>query len=67
MAPVDLVALTPLARSKGEVRRTPTGYYLNQASLADRGDAPIGEADLVHGRFILLRRGRTSHQLVEAS
>ena len=67
MAPVDLVALTPLARSKGEVRRTPTGYYLNQVSLADRGDAPIGEADLVHGRFILLRRGRTSHHLVEAS
>jgi tyrosyl-tRNA synthetase len=67
MAPVDLVALTPLARSKGEVRRTPTGYHLNQASLAERGDAPIGEADLVHGRFVLLRRGRTSHHLVEAS
>jgi tyrosyl-tRNA synthetase len=67
MAPVDLFAATPLAKSKGEVRRTPAGYYLNQSSLADRGDDPIGGADLVHDRFILLRRGRTSHQLVEAS
>jgi tyrosyl-tRNA synthetase len=67
MAPVDLLAATPLASSKGEVRRTPAGYYLNQESLAARGDDPIGDQDLVHGRFILLRRGRTSHHLVEAT
>jgi tyrosyl-tRNA synthetase len=66
MAPVDLLAATPLASSKGEVRRTPTGFYLNQESLATRGDTPIGDQDLVHGRFVLLRRGRTSHHLVEA-
>ena len=40
MAPVDLLARTPpAAPSKGEVRRTPTGYYVNQESLAGRGDA----------------------------
>ncbi len=65
MDPVDLLATTPLARSKGEVRRSPNGYYLNQRSLSERGDAPIGQVDLVHGRFILLRRGRSSHHLVE--
>jgi tyrosyl-tRNA synthetase len=67
MAAVDLLATTPLARSKGEVRRTPTGYYVNQTSLEARGDVPIGVEDLVHGRFVLLRRGRTSHHLVVAT
>ena len=65
MSPVDLLASTPLASSKGEVRRTPAGYYVNQTSLAERDQAPIGADDLVHGRFVLLRRGRTSHHLVE--
>lgn len=65
-AAVDLLAATGLAPSKGDVRRTPAGYYVNQVSLADRGDEPIRANDLVHGRFILLRRGRTSHHLVEA-
>lgn len=65
MTPVDLIAATPLAASKGEVRRTPAGYYVNQTSLAERGEAPIGPDDLVHGRFVLLRRGRTSHHLVQ--
>jgi len=65
MSPVDLLSSTSLASSKGEVRRTPAGYYVNQASLAERDQAPIGADDLVHGRFVLLRRGRTSHHLVE--
>lgn len=61
--PVDLVAATPLAKSKGEVRRTPNGYYVNQVRL-DARDGAIGEADLLHGRFVLLRRGKSSHHLV---
>lgn len=65
MAVVDLLASTPLAKSKGEVRRTPTGYYVNQVALAQREDEAIGDADMKHGRFVLLRRGRTSHHLVE--
>jgi len=64
--PVDLLATTPLANSKSEVRRTPGGYYVNQASLAARDGGGIGVTDLVHDRFILLRRGRSSHHLVEA-
>ena len=64
--PVDVLAATALAKSKGEVRRTPGGYYLNQVPLAERTDQPIGADDLRHGRFLLLRRGKASHHLVEA-
>ena len=66
MDPVDLIASTPLASSKSEVRRTPGGYYVNQESLQVRDAGAIGTPDLVHGRFVLLRRGRSSHHLVEA-
>lgn len=65
--PVDLIASTDLAASKGEVRRTPAGFYVNQVPLATRGTDPIGSDELIHGRFILLRRGRTSHHLVAVS
>jgi tyrosyl-tRNA synthetase len=64
--PVDVFAATSLAKSKGEVRRTPAGYYLNQTALAERHDQSIGAGDLRHGRFLLLRRGKASHHLVEA-
>jgi tyrosyl-tRNA synthetase len=67
MSPVDLLAATPLAASKSEVRRNPGGYHLNQAPLSERPDTPIGPEDLVHDRFVLLRRGRTTHHLVTAS
>jgi len=62
--PVDVVAATPLAASKGEVRRTAAGFYLNQTSLADRAGTPLGTEDLIRGRFILLRKGKASHHLV---
>ncbi len=65
MSAVDLLTATGLAPSKSDVRRTPAGYYVNQVSLAERGDESIGAEDLVHGKFLLLRRGRTSHHLVE--
>jgi tyrosyl-tRNA synthetase len=64
--PVDVLAATSLAKSKGEVRRTPGGFYVNQVALAERVDEPIGAGDLRHGRFLLLRRGKASHHLVEA-
>ena len=56
---VDVLASTgardaPRARSAG--RRTATTS--TRIALAERGDRPIGAADLVHGRFLLLRRGR---------
>jgi len=58
-----------LAKSKGEVRRNPGGYYVNQESLTSRAekDRPsIGQSDLRHATFILLQRGRNAHHLVVA-
>ena len=69
MDPVELFARSGLASSKGEVRRNPTGYHLNQVPLAERDGglaSAIGPSDLRHGRFILLRRGKTVHHLVVA-
>ncbi|HMX66410.1 MAG TPA: tyrosine--tRNA ligase [Microthrixaceae bacterium] len=64
--PVDLVAdgEVGLARSKGEVRRNLQGYSVNQVKLSDRPGAPLAESDLLHGRYILLARGRRTHHLV---
>lgn len=64
MDPVDLVAATTLAASKGEVRRTAAGFYLNQVSLAERDGRPVGSDDLLGGGFLLLRKGKSSHHLV---
>lgn len=67
--PIELFTRTGLAKSKGEVRRNPGGYHLNQVPLEARDGGmatPIGQADLRHGRFVLLRRGKTAHHLVVA-
>lgn len=67
--PVELFTRSGLAKSKGEVRRNAGGYHLNQRSLEAReggASTPIGAGDLRHGRFILLRRGKSAHHLVVA-
>ena len=62
--PLDLLAVTGLAKSKGEARRNPDGYSVNQVRLPQRDGAPLGEQDLLHGRFVLLGRGKRSHHLI---
>lgn len=64
--PLDLLAdgRVALAKSKGEARRNQAGYSLNQGRLADRTDERVGQDDLLHGRFLLLSRGRRTHHLV---
>ena len=62
--PVDLVVECGLAKSKGDVRRNATGHYVNQVSLADRGDRVLDDSDLLGGRRLLLRRGKGSFHLV---
>jgi tyrosyl-tRNA synthetase len=64
----DLPALfvtAGLAGSKGEIRRNPRGYYANGRSLEDQ--RTLEPADLLHGRYVLLRRGKASHHLVRVS
>lgn len=64
--PVDLLAdrRIGLGKSKGEIRRNLTGFSVNQVRVPDRVASPIAEADLLHGRYVLLSRGRRSHHLV---
>jgi tyrosyl-tRNA synthetase len=64
----DLPALfvrTGLATSKGEIRKNPRGYYANGRSIDDQRS--IDRSDLLHDRYLLLRRGKTAHHLVRIS
>ncbi|MBK5305247.1 MAG: tyrosine--tRNA ligase [Frankiaceae bacterium] len=64
---VDLLA-EALAISKSEARRAVRegGAYLNNAKIADEGAAAT-DADWLHGRFLVLRRGKRSVAVVERS
>jgi tyrosyl-tRNA synthetase len=56
---VDLLAETGLVASKSEARRTIAqgGAYLNNAKVTDDAAVP-DRSDLLHGRFLVLRRGK---------
>ena len=56
---VDLLAATGIATSKSDARRmiAAGGAYLNNRRVAAE-DAVPDAADLLHGRFLVLRRGR---------
>ena len=62
---VDLLA-EGLALSKSEVRRAVRdgGAYLNNAKITDEAALPA-ETDWLHGRFLVLRRGKRSVMVVE--
>lgn len=62
--PVELFVRVGLSGSKGEVRRNAKGHHVNQVALSTRGDAAVGTGDLLHGRFVLLRKGKNGHHLV---
>ena len=55
----DLMAATGIAPSKSEARRTIAGggAYLNNVKVTDQ-DAVPQASDLLHGRFLVLRRGK---------
>ncbi|MGR6997120.1 hypothetical protein ACU686_01680 [Yinghuangia aomiensis] len=56
---VDALVATELAPSKGAARRTikEGGAYVNNTKVATE-DALLTSADLLHGRWVLLRRGK---------
>ncbi len=56
---VDLLAGTGIVASKSAARRliAEGGAYLNNRKVTD-ADARPGRTDLLHGRFLVLRRGR---------
>ena len=62
--PVDWFVRAGLAKSKGEVRKNLAGHYVNAAGLSTRPEGPLTEQDLLHGKFVVLRRGKTSYHLL---
>lgn len=56
---VDLLAGSGLCKSKSEARRTIAqgGAYLNNTKVTSEEAVPTTE-DLLHGRFLVLRRGK---------
>ncbi|WP_019634516.1 tyrosine--tRNA ligase [Actinomadura atramentaria] len=56
---VDLLAASGLCKSKSEARRAVAqgGAYVNNAKVEAEDAAPAA-ADLLHGRFLVLRRGK---------
>ena len=62
---VELLVRVGLGSSKGDVRRTLEGggYRSNGAVLT--AGSNLTDQQLLHGRYLLLQRGRKSHHLVE--
>jgi tyrosyl-tRNA synthetase len=56
---VDLLTATGLVASKSEARRTISqgGAYVNNVKVTDEAAVP-DRSDLLHGRFLVLRRGK---------
>ncbi|MFI0412129.1 tyrosine--tRNA ligase [Actinomadura sp. 3N508] len=65
---VDLLAASGLCKSKSEARRAIAqgGAYLNNAKVESE-DAVPAAADLLHGRFLVLRRGKRNVGGVEVT
>jgi tyrosyl-tRNA synthetase len=64
---VALLTATGLATSNGDARRTlqQNGFRANGTVLAD--NTQLSEIALLHGGYLLLRRGKSNHHLVEIS
>ncbi|WP_328497202.1 tyrosine--tRNA ligase [Streptomyces sp. NBC_00414] len=65
-AVIDLFAEVGLVASKSAARRTVKegGAYVNNVKVAS-DDAVVGAGDLLHGRWLVLRRGKKSLAAVE--
>jgi tyrosyl-tRNA synthetase len=64
---VDLLVESKLAASKGEARRLIAGggIYVNDVALTE-GRA-LGHEDLLHGRYVMLRKGKRQRHLLVAN
>ncbi len=67
MSLVDAMAATGLLSSRGEARRVIAqgGAYVNNRRVDD-ADRVLGVADLLHGRYVVLRRGRRDVHVLAA-
>ncbi len=64
----DLLERTGLAKSKGDARRTVDqgGAYVNNVRQADAARTFVPD-DLLHDRYIVLRKGRREVHIVKAA
>ena len=65
--PVAVFVGAGLASSNGDARRSlaQRSFYANGVQLDE--DSELNALELVHGRYLLLRKGKKSHHLVEIS
>jgi tyrosyl-tRNA synthetase len=64
---IGVLVTTGLATSNGDARRMlqQRGYHANGVTLD--ADAQLSSIELLHGRYLLLRKGKVNHHLVEIS
>jgi tyrosyl-tRNA synthetase len=62
---VDALVKTGLASSRGDARRgiQGKGFLLNAETLAS-ADRNLSAADLLHGRYVMLQKGKRNHALI---
>jgi tyrosyl-tRNA synthetase len=62
---VGVLVATELAQSNGDARRTlaQRAFYANGVQLSEKDQ--LSDQTLLHGRYLLLRKGKKSHHLVE--
>ncbi|MDJ0313782.1 tyrosine--tRNA ligase [Arthrobacter sp. H35-D1] len=63
---VELLVAAGLSKSNSEARRTvgEGGAYVNNAKVTDP-DSVLGAADALHGKYLLVRRGKRTLSMVE--
>jgi tyrosyl-tRNA synthetase len=62
---VDVLVRTGLAKSKGDARRTIGGTYVNNVQQTDPSRS-LGPTDLLHDRYVVLRKGKRDVHVVRA-
>ena len=62
---VEVLVATDLAQSKGDARRTLEGGGFRCNGVPLDASSQLSGHELLHGRFLLLQRGKKSHHLVE--
>jgi len=62
---VEALVATDLAQSKGDARRTLEGGGFRCNGTALGASSQLSDHELLHGRYLLLQRGKKSHHLVK--
>ena len=60
----EVLVVTGLASSKGDARRTLEGHGFRCNGAAITPDASLADAARLHGRYLLLQRGKKTHHLL---